>query len=223
VATISDGLVVLTAVMPVVAQLSDGASTSLANAGLIYAEAHAVKFLLSSATKFGVRRPRPYTHSRDPRAQDYALAAGNEAHLSFFSQHASTAFTSAMAGSVLFAARSDDLLSRHVLFGFEFALAGVTAQLRVRAGRHYRRDVWVGTLVGLSLGFGLPALHGVAIERVRATEWATAGGALAVSFAAAELVDLGFGRSSTSAAPLALALAPLPVDSGTGVALSGRF
>ena len=46
------------------------------------------------------------------------------------------------------------------MWGFELALAGATANLRTRAGRHFYSDVIVGAIVGAGVGFAVPRLHG---------------------------------------------------------------
>lgn len=160
----------------------------LANATMMYAEAHAANLLLVTATKEIVRRPRPYTHSEDPAVQRFAREQGSEAYVSFYSGHASTTFTAAVAGSLLYAGRTRDPWSRHFMWGTEMLLAGTTAQLRVRAGRHYRTDIWVGSAVGTAIGVAVPALHG-AIPRLSASELGVAGGALVLGLVGGELVD----------------------------------
>lgn len=177
----SDRSLLTTMLIPPAAQLSDGFDRRFANAALIYGEAHAVNLLLTSLVKVMVARPRPYVSSELPAARALALSAGADAYRSFFSGHASSAYTSAFAGSLLYAARTDELVARHVMWGFEVALAATTAQLRVRSSRHHRSDIWVGSLVGIGIGLGVPAAHGVPLSRVRASEWGTAAGAALVT------------------------------------------
>ena len=160
-AELSDKVRSLALVTPVLLQMSEGFDTSMANASIIYTEAQALNLLVGNTVKIIVRRPRPYTHATDPRIVAFTDRQGSDAYASFYSGHASTAFTAAMAGSILYAARTDDLVARHAVWGFEFLLAGMTAQLRTRAGRHYRTDVWAGAFAGLAAGVLVPALHGV--------------------------------------------------------------
>jgi membrane-associated phospholipid phosphatase len=238
-ASLSDKLVVLDVAMPVLLQMSDGFDTSMGNATLIYAEAQAFNQLASNTAKIIVRRPRPYTHSSDPGVQAFAAKQGSDAYASFYSAHASTAFTAALAGSILYSARTDELVARHTVWGVSFLLAGATAQLRVRAGRHYRTDIWLGTLSGLTAGLLVPALHRVDLGRVRGTELVTAGSAFAVSMLLSELVDFcgvldalhlcQLPRDVT--VPLGNALlprrrwllSPVAVPSGLGLALSSEL
>jgi membrane-associated phospholipid phosphatase len=228
----SDVLGVSALLLPVGAQMSSGFDTAFGNATLIYLEAHAANLLLTNVTKEIVRRPRPYTHSGSPEVQRFAEAQGSEAYVSFFSGHASATYTAAVAGSLLYSARTREPWSRHVMWGTEMLLAGTTAQLRVRAGRHYRTDIWLGTLVGSALGVAVPALHGVQ-PHVTASELAVAGGALLLTLVGGELVDpcrlLGCtGRDLKQ--PLAggtpasdWSLAPWASAQGSGLQLSGYW
>jgi membrane-associated phospholipid phosphatase len=170
----SDILLWLTISIPLVAQMSEGFSTAAGNAALIYGEAQAANLFLTTLTKEIVRRPRPYTHAPASRIREFAETQGSDAFVSFYSGHSSTAHLSAMAGSILYAARTTEPWARHGMWGLEFGLAGITAQLRVRAGRHYRTDTWTGALVGAGLGLAIPALHGVDLRTIEPSEWATA-------------------------------------------------
>ncbi len=185
----SDRLLMLAVLSPLFFQMGAGFDTAMGNATLIYGEAHAANLFVTVATKLAARRPRPYTHSPDPRIQEFADLQGGDAYVSFFSGHASASFTGATAGSLLFAARSDDLFARHTLWGLDFLMAGITAQMRVRGGRHYRTDIWTGTAVGIGMGVLVPWLHDVDFSRVRPSEVAVAGAATAVTMVVSEVVD----------------------------------
>jgi len=189
-AHLSDRLLWVTIGVPALAQFYDGFDVAWANAELVYAEAQSASLLLTSLTKLVVRRPRPYTYSQLPAARALVERDGAEAQVSFFSGHSSASYTAATSGSILFALRTDNGWARHAMFGLEFTLAAFTAQLRVRAGRHYRTDVWVGSLVGAGIGLAIPALHGLPLSRVHASEWITGAGAAALTIALSEVVDV---------------------------------
>ncbi len=188
-AALSDKVLLTTVLLPVATQMSVGFDTSMGNATLVYAEAHSLNLALTVATKLIARRPRPYTRSESPRIVEFKAGQGSDAYVSFFSGHASASFTAASAGSVLYSMRTDDLWARHTVWTVEFLLAGMTAQLRVRAGRHYRSDIWVGSLVGAGIGVLVPALHELPLSRIRGTEVAAAGAATVVTMGLSELVD----------------------------------
>jgi membrane-associated phospholipid phosphatase len=229
----SDQLLSLVATLPLAIQMSDGFDTAFGNAALIYGETQAVSVFLNSAIKLAFGRPRPYTHSRDPEIQEFAKEEGPDAFASFYSGHASLTHTAAMAGSLLYAMRTDELVARHVVWGLEFGLAGITAQLRVRAGRHYPSDIWTGALVGAGIGFAVPALHGVELERVQASEWAVAGGAFGLTMVGGEILALAGSSSDddvgstdeerTASSELELIVLPKAFASGAGIELLGAF
>lgn len=188
-AGMSDRLLMLAVATPLFVQMGSGFDTSMGNATLIYAEAHSLNLFVTATTKLIARRPRPYTHSPDPRIQEFSDSEGGDAYVSFFSGHSSASFTGAMAGSILYAARVDEPYARHTLWGFEFLMAGITAQLRVRGGRHYRTDIWTGSAVGMGIGLLVPWLHDVDLGRIRGSELAVAGGATALTMGLSEVVD----------------------------------
>jgi membrane-associated phospholipid phosphatase len=188
-ANLSDKLLALNLTAPLFLQMSGGFDTPMGNATLIYAEAISFNVLATSTTKLIVRRPRPYTHSKDPRILDFMDRQGADAYSSFYSGHSSTAFTAATTGSILYSLQTDELVARHTVWGLSFLLAGMTAQLRARAGRHYRTDVWVGSFAGMAMGALVPTLHRLDVSRVRGTELAVAGGAFGVTMLLSEVVD----------------------------------
>jgi membrane-associated phospholipid phosphatase len=188
--SLSDRLLWVSVTLPLAAQMSNGFDPAFGNAALIYTETLSANYLLFATAKSLVRRPRPYTHAREADIVEFSESQGSESFRSFYSGHSSSAFAGAMAGSILYAARTDEPWARHVMWGLEFGLAGLVARLRVTAGFHYRTDVWVGTLAGAGLGLVIPALHRVEFDRIRPSEWAVAGGATVLTLAVSELVNL---------------------------------
>jgi len=186
----SDRLRLLTLALPVAAQLSSGFDRAFGNVALIYTEVQTTNLLLTSLTKESVRRPRPYTHSREPAIREFAASEGSEAYVSFYSGHSSASYAGAMSGSLLYTLRTREPWARHFMWGGEFLMAGITAQLRVSAGRHYRTDVWFGSLMGAATGLVIPVLHGIPLSRVRASEVAVAAGAVLLTNVGGELVDV---------------------------------
>lgn len=182
----------LVALAPLTLELARPLDRRAADRAFIYSEALSVNLLLMQTVKLLVQRPRPYTHNANPAIQEYAAAEGDDAYLSFFSGHASTAFTAAVAGSFLFALSSTDLNSRAIVWGLELGLAAMTADLRVRAGKHYYTDVFVGALVGAAVGTLVPLLHqaepGAYLPSTR--EWIGMASGLVLGILVGELLPL---------------------------------
>jgi hypothetical protein len=186
---------------------------------LLYGEALGVSVLLNTVTKRLVGRPRPYVYSDDPRVQEFVAERGDDSRLSFYSGHASNTFVAAVAGSYLYAQFATDKTTRAVVWGFELALAGASADLRTRAGAHFYSDVIVGALVGAGIGFLVPYLHGGPAYHPSPGEWAAIGAAPVLGVVVAELLP------AKPSVPVSLGAVALPwvAPGGGGVLLARRF
>jgi membrane-associated phospholipid phosphatase len=185
----SDILAALDVMMPLGLMLGQGGmNEDNGKRVLVYGESVAVSLFLNGVTKYLVARPRPYVYSDDPRVQAYAASEGKDSHLSFYSGHASTTFTASVAGAYLFAQATPDKKARATVWGFELALAGATANLRTRAGKHFYSDVIVGSLVGAAVGYAVPRLHGGPKVELSAAEWVAIGTAPVVGAVIGQLV-----------------------------------
>jgi membrane-associated phospholipid phosphatase len=180
---------------------------------LIYGEAIAVGVALNGITKALVARPRPYTYSDDPRVQAYADGQGKDSRLSFFSGHATTTFAASVAGAYIYGQMAADRKDRAAVWGFELALAGATADLRTRAGKHFYSDVIVGAIVGAAVGFGVPHLHGGQAYTPSAPEW--------IVIAAAPVAGVAIGQLLGARADTLQPLGPAPATALPWIAPGG--
>ena len=156
----SNTLIFANVMLPVAIHVASlGVNEELAQVALVYTESLALSYFLNAASKHLVQRPRPYVYSDDPFVQKYAQEQGVDTHLSFYSGHSAMAFTAAVAGSYLYSLRSEDNNARALVWGLNLAMASATANLRVRAGKHFYSDVFFGMLVGAALGLLVPILH----------------------------------------------------------------
>jgi membrane-associated phospholipid phosphatase len=226
-ATTSDALVVTTIVTPLAAELGFGMNRRLGEHTMLYGEALGANFLLNAAAKYLVQRPRPYTYNPAAEVQQYAEAQGADSHVSFYSGHSAMSFGAAVAGSYLFAVSTTDEKARATLWGVELALATATANLRVRAGKHFYSDILVGALIGTGVGFAVPYLHQRNRGKYTPTpvEWIAMGSGIVVGGVASQLlplshdvtVPLGGAESAT------VGVVPLVLQGGGGFALAGAF
>lgn len=217
-ARLSDSLIAVTIATPVAAALGKGISPRFLNAGVVYGETLSANLLLNSLSKVLFRRPRPYTYRYldDSRADE-------DWYVSFYSGHSSTAFSTAIAGSYLFAESAPNDASRAAMWGAELTLASATAMLRVRAGKHYYSDVLVGTLMGIGVGIGVPVLNG-ARYRPKAVELIAAGGGVVVGTTTALL--LPFHQDGHEPKPTRADVSVLPAtfeNGAVGLSASGSF
>ncbi len=171
--TYSDVALGLSLATPLAFDGARGLDGAMARRSAIYAETLIVNLALFEGVKHIVGRPRPYLYSAAPAAQDYAAGRGNDGWQSFYSGHSSTAFAAAVSGAWLYSQSSDNVPMRTAVWATNLALAGATANLRVRAGQHFPSDVLVGAAVGSALGYLIPRLHyrGKHVRSLSTPEW----------------------------------------------------
>jgi len=204
-------------VTPIAMQIAGGVNDVTGENLLYYGEALTASLLFNLGAKYAFRRPRPYTASANPRIKRYAADQDTDARLSFYSGHSTMAFTAAVAGSLVF--RSDDEYARAGVWGFHMALAGATANLRVRAGKHYYTDVIAGALIGTAIGILAPGLQGQGIEMPTSVEWAAIGGGLLLGVIGSQLIPM----PRDILEPLAAVTPVAYSGGGGGLVFSGSF
>jgi membrane-associated phospholipid phosphatase len=186
-AQLSDVSFALAVAVPPAMELGGGLDARFVNAQVVYTQALFATNFLTSVTKVIFRRPRPFSYRQDA---DCAFQVEDaDANLSFFSGHASGSFAAAFAGSFLMSERAD-VETRAAIWASELALAGATANLRARAGKHYYSDIVVGALVGAGIGLAVPALHG-AEEPPRGSDLLAGALGLVAGIVGSQLVALG--------------------------------
>lgn len=204
--------IVVPAAFAIGASTDDGAR----DRSLVLGESLAITLAATSLTKVLVGRPRPYAYGQDPRAIRKAASAGRDAYRSFFSGHAAMAFASASTSGLLYAGRDTDTRNRALVFGTGAFLAASTANLRIRAGKHFYSDVVFGAVVGTAIGTVIPALHTGTLYAPSGAEWAAMGAGMALGVLTTELLPFGGG-------PASLGLSPLLVKNGGGIAFGGTL
>ncbi len=171
IATASDALLFTLAAYPVVVDdialslIGDRNPALAARLVAIDAQAYALMSLIMGITKIGSARERPYAYGADCQANPNAPECQeDDRNMSFFSGHASMAFTGASLACFhqqqipgLYGSRAAGL----AVCGSAMALATSTALFRVMSDKHWMTDVLTGAGVGLFSGWLLPWLtHG---------------------------------------------------------------
>jgi membrane-associated phospholipid phosphatase len=204
---------------------------------VIYGEALAINLALFQGAKRLVQRPRPYLYSTSPGVARYAESQGADAYQSFYSAHAATAFCAATAGAYLAGATSASRGVRQLAWASGFGAAAAVANLRVRAGKHFYSDVLIGGLVGVAIGYAVPALHADARPYVpdardlgAAVAGLIGGGLLSQLLPLERALDDAPGarqalaqRPRWSRALRSLHLGPVPIPDGAGVGVAGSL
>ncbi|MDC0674523.1 phosphatase PAP2 family protein [Nannocystis radixulma] len=165
----SDALLYTTIAAPLVADLADALVTGRRAPGsyrraaggwardvVVLFEVLAVNVGLTNLVKYAVRRPRPYSYDEDNSLGDIH---DEEARLSFYSGHASTAFAMMTAWATIFTLRHSRARAAVPVWLAAIGIAATTAILRVEAGKHFWTDVIAGSIAGTSIGVLVPTLH----------------------------------------------------------------
>ncbi len=213
----ADTTLAVVIVTPVALQVAGGVNDQTGENLLYYGESLGASLLFNIGAKYLFHRPRPYTHSSDPRIKRYAAGEETDARLSFYSGHSTMAFTAAVAGSLVF--RSEDQHARAGVWGFHMALAGATANLRVRAGKHYYTDVIAGAVIGTGIAVAVTGLQGPGIEMPTGIEWAAIGGGLLLGVVGSQLIPM----PRDILEPLGAVTPVAYSGGGGGVVFSGTF
>ncbi len=123
---------------------------------LLYGETYLLVAGLTTLTKSLVLRPRPYVYNEDIPAMD---KLGRNARFSFFSGHTSVTAANCFFFASVFSTYLPESKWKPVVWGLAAAVPGITAYLRVAAGRHFPTDVLVGYGLGAAIGVLIPKLH----------------------------------------------------------------
>jgi membrane-associated phospholipid phosphatase len=228
-AHISDALLVTSMAAPLIYLTGNTIDDADGDRLLLYGQSMAINMMLAQATKRLVQRPRPYMYSKDPTVQRYARSEGDDGHMSFYSGHASLSFGAATTGAYLLGASTTSGAARGVAWGLGMAAATGAATLRVRAGKHFYSDVVVGAVVGMAVGYLVPALHADAKPYVPSgQELAAAAGGILGGMMAANLIPLENRARADDEARAAsilsrLTMGPVPVENGVGFAVGGAM
>jgi membrane-associated phospholipid phosphatase len=225
----SDLLLTVTMLTPLALQAGQGFEAATGRRALVYAETLALSLALNGITKHLVGRPRPYVYNPDPRVQAYARREAKDSCLSFYSGHAATAFAAAVSGAYLFSQSTDDTQARTAAWAGGLLLAGATANLRVRGGKHFYSDVAVGAALGTAAGLVVPMLHQRGRNPLTTAEWVAIAAAPLAGAVLSQIVPLPADiteplvPTAGGGPPAAGLLAPWISGEGAGVTLLRTF
>ena len=228
-AHLSDGLLAAAIAAPIAYLTGPTIEDADGDRLLIYGQAMAINATLAQAAKHLVQRPRPYLYATSKAGQAYARAQGADAHRSFYSGHAALSFGAAVTGAYLLGASSADGAARATAWGVGLGVATATANLRVRAGKHFYSDVVIGSLVGIAVGYAVPALHAEGRPYVPSgEELAAAAAGVLGGMLLSQLLPLERrAHEPTATEPGSLRsrlqLAPVPMANGLGISIGGAL
>lgn len=134
-----------------------------ASFALMYVQALAIQNGLNYMARSLQLWPRPYIYAEEGAGAEAAAKAEREgkgeAYGSFFSGHASAAFTVAVFTSEWFSNVYPNSPYKGLVWASSLSLAGFVGALRIAAGKHYPSDVVVGALVGTGVSLAILKFH----------------------------------------------------------------
>jgi membrane-associated phospholipid phosphatase len=119
---------------------------------LVVAESAMIAMNVNQLVKFVAARQRPDVHARTPAER--IAQQSPEDNLSFFSGHATLAFSLATSAGTVASMRHHRLAP--LMWTAGLLLAATGGYLRIAADRHYATDVITGAVVGSAVGFSVP-------------------------------------------------------------------
>ena len=122
----------------------------------MYSESLLFGIALPFYGKAGVQRIRPYIYNTEvPMNKKLSV----DTKKSFFSGHASGAFTSTIFLSTIYSTYYPNSKWKPYILTGSVLLASTVGYLRIAAGAHFVTDVLVGAIVGTMVGFIIPKIH----------------------------------------------------------------
>lgn len=140
---------------------------------LMLVEAFALQNALNQIVRSSQLWPRPYIYSKHGKGETKAKEARGEAYGSFYSGHASAAWTVAVFMGEWFSEVYPNSRYKTLVWASSFSAAALVGALRVVAGKHYPTDVVVGSLVGAGVSLGIIKIHELCKNKI--SFWAVPG------------------------------------------------
>lgn len=173
-ATISDiTLGVSLLAPPLLDFLALGAGRAIVEDYVVYAEVLSVSGAFVTLSKYTVQRPIPLAYSGDISRND------PNAHVSFYSGHASLTFAALSATAMTLDRRYQTSVWPWFIVA---GVGGSVAYTRVAAGRHFPTDVMMGALAGTAQGTLIPFFHARSQKRVMPVSLTADGKAFALNW-----------------------------------------
>lgn len=141
---------------PLLLLASERVRDDVSTAGAMYLETLAFAAIIPQIAKNTVDRPRPYAYNASVPLETRTNPA---ARRSFFSQHTTFAFASAVFLSTLYGDYFPESDARPFVWIGSLSAAAAVGILRYTSGNHFPTDILLGAAVGAAIGAVIPMLH----------------------------------------------------------------
>lgn len=153
---LSDHFVNTAQILPLLFLAGKDARSSFGQIAVMYGETMLITGGLTTITKYGFHRPRPYVYNGE--ASLSSIQSIN-AQASFVSGHTSTTAAATFFIAKVYSDFYPTSEWKPVIWTAAAIAPAITGYLRVRAGKHYPTDVIGGYALGAAVGFLVPHLH----------------------------------------------------------------
>ena len=165
-ATVSDVLYGVAAVAPFLLFANETMRNDWRPITLMYIETWSFIGGTSMLSKGLIERYRPYVYNPNVPL-DKKLTS--DAKMSFFSNHTTAAFASAVFLSTVYSDYNPNSEWRPYVWAGSLLMASVVGYLRYEAGEHFPTDILAGAVAGSAIGYVIPWMHRVGKENVSIT------------------------------------------------------
>jgi hypothetical protein len=159
----SDILYAAAAVSPLLLLADRRIEEEVFTVALMYAEVWSLIGGTSMLSKWGIVRYRPFAYNPDA---PWSKKLESDAKMSFFSNHAATAFASAVFISTVYGDYRPESGLRLYISVISLLAAGYTSYLRYEAGMHFPTDIAAGIIIGSAAGYIIPCMHRTGEDKI---------------------------------------------------------
>jgi membrane-associated phospholipid phosphatase len=135
---------------------ADNRLDEMGSNALLIAESVALAGATNQIFKFAIGRERPFVHALPPDEKPLTANPADN-NVSFYSAHATVAFSLAVSAGMVASLRHYRWAP--AIWAAGLASAALVSYLRIAADRHYFTDVLTGAGAGAGFGVAVPALH----------------------------------------------------------------
>jgi membrane-associated phospholipid phosphatase len=159
----SDVMAVIAIAAPVALFTDPSIRKDLQTITLMYLETFVWFRSIDELAKASVKRIRPFVYNPDAPL-DRKLSS--DSRKSFFSEHSSEAFASAVFISTVYHDYNPNSEWKPYIWAGSLLTASVVGYLRYEAGMHFPTDIFMGAIVGSAIGYAIPWMHRAGNENI---------------------------------------------------------
>lgn len=152
----SDLLVSFSAAAPALLFLSEKVRKDFITVSAMYLETVIYSMSLPYLSKGSFQRARPFVYNNNVPLEEKLTS---DARKSFFSGHATLAFSMAVFFSTVYGDYFPDSKYKPYVWAGSLIIATLTGYSRFEAGKHFPTDIIAGAIVGSAIGYIIPQIH----------------------------------------------------------------